>query len=640
MVDELVCKNSSSLLSFAFVRSPARLPFTLTHLDLSSNDLSSLEGLNGLPHLLWLDISHNRVDSLRPLSQCYRLRYLMASHNEVSSVNGIEGLQKLERLQLNSNQIASISEVRVIATLSTLKHLALRGNPIARSQNFRLQLTHMMPGLYYLDREPLRSGPVHTREAKQPSEKEKVDAVHEEMVRMPFFNPPGTLDLDGNRLDDCEEAGDLDMAPEDASRWLRYVFKDIAKTFGMTLEEIRDADFGEGTRGPGTLPMARKVQQLVDVQMMQLRMNKEVIAQARPEGVVEPAYLSPRKSPMPGTPARDLRSTSPGPMPGTSPALRGGGGGGGNGSSFNGQSSAGKAATERKPRRYYNVPIEEPFRKSMSPGSTSAIQPTARAAESRARHVDRIRIGRMMVEELDQPLSPGQVRSVVLPSLMFAQSMGPLSPEAYTQASRISYDRPQSAKRIMERASKRVQDRWETPPPGFEIRDRKLTPSPGRTRTVSSYDDFKNRMSLSKSMNLEEQKGRGLAGWNGWDGKARNAPQVDVRPPTERDAEAYAVHRDRVSIGRMITDEEKSGRPLVGWNFVPSVDLSKSQGDGGGGRSKSPFWESGQGRISNFSSSIHERVHKRVTTELTASMLGGGNGPAKFVSASIFLHPP
>ena len=63
------------------------------------------------------------------------------------------------------------------------------------AKGFRLTINHLMPSLWYLDREPLRSGPMHKGKragsegpaAGTPPLGDKL----EELLRAPLFSPPG-----------------------------------------------------------------------------------------------------------------------------------------------------------------------------------------------------------------------------------------------------------------------------------------------------------------------------------------------------------------------------------------------------------------------------------------------------------------
>ena len=130
--------------------------------------------------------------------------------------------------------------------------------------------------------------------------------------------------MDGNKLDDCEEVADVDIAPDEALQWLRYIFRretflylptrvveggpslllavdwcrwrwgqwgrggspepppfcsecrEAALDAGISLEELRAIEFEDvDTSGlPATMAMALKVQRLVDIKAAQLRVNK------------------------------------------------------------------------------------------------------------------------------------------------------------------------------------------------------------------------------------------------------------------------------------------------------------------------------------------------------------------------------
>eukprot|EP00191_Tetraselmis_sp_GSL018_P004387 CAMPEP_0177620804 /NCGR_PEP_ID=MMETSP0419_2-20121207/27151_1 /TAXON_ID=582737 /ORGANISM="Tetraselmis sp., Strain GSL018" /LENGTH=188 /DNA_ID=CAMNT_0019120487 /DNA_START=301 /DNA_END=865 /DNA_ORIENTATION=+ len=112
-----LCKTLDGLECYPWLRAQndlrslgaPRLPFTLTHIDVSHNVLKSLEGLQELPYLTWLDAGHNYLEGVEPLRGCYRMRELRLGNNNVSSLEGLEGLLDLSLLELHSNQVSRTS---------------------------------------------------------------------------------------------------------------------------------------------------------------------------------------------------------------------------------------------------------------------------------------------------------------------------------------------------------------------------------------------------------------------------------------------------------------------------------------------------------------------------------------------------
>jgi len=101
----------------------------LQELNLEGNELSSLEGLGGLPSLSVLNVARNKLESLQPLQSCQSLLTLDAGHNAVSVLRQVEFLRPLP----------------------WLANLTLMGNPGARKAHYRLRVLFKLPNLKRLD---------------------------------------------------------------------------------------------------------------------------------------------------------------------------------------------------------------------------------------------------------------------------------------------------------------------------------------------------------------------------------------------------------------------------------------------------------------------------------------------------------
>jgi len=82
----------------------------LKKLNLSNNDLVKIVKLDNL-YITWLDLSNNNLESVDGLNNLPCLEHLNLSNNNLKSINGIEKLldYKLKHLNVNSNDIESIN---------------------------------------------------------------------------------------------------------------------------------------------------------------------------------------------------------------------------------------------------------------------------------------------------------------------------------------------------------------------------------------------------------------------------------------------------------------------------------------------------------------------------------------------------
>ena len=101
---------------------------SLSHLDLSDNDLADISALSGLTGLRELLLSGNALRDLSPLSDLDGLRSLTLSNNGLTDVSALSGLPSLRQLWLDGNELES---VRPLRRLRSLIYLHLGDNRIA-----------------------------------------------------------------------------------------------------------------------------------------------------------------------------------------------------------------------------------------------------------------------------------------------------------------------------------------------------------------------------------------------------------------------------------------------------------------------------------------------------------------------------
>lgn len=85
------------------------------------------------------------------------LRALDLSRNSLVSLEGIQYLTALESLNLYYNSISSLAEVFRLHSLTELRDVDFRLNPVVKSESdYRLFVVHMLPRLQQLDDRPVR----------------------------------------------------------------------------------------------------------------------------------------------------------------------------------------------------------------------------------------------------------------------------------------------------------------------------------------------------------------------------------------------------------------------------------------------------------------------------------------------------
>ncbi|XP_028409956.1 centrosomal protein of 72 kDa-like [Dendronephthya gigantea] len=101
---------------------------------------------------------HEKISHLgSSLHSFTRLKHLDLSRNVVCNLEGISHLQMLETLNLYYNNISTLKDLYQLRTLTNLKELDIRLNPVTKNEpDHRLFLIHMLPSLRKLDDRSVR----------------------------------------------------------------------------------------------------------------------------------------------------------------------------------------------------------------------------------------------------------------------------------------------------------------------------------------------------------------------------------------------------------------------------------------------------------------------------------------------------
>eukprot|EP01064_Diplonema_japonicum_P030443 TRINITY_DN5182_c1_g1_i1.p1 TRINITY_DN5182_c1_g1~~TRINITY_DN5182_c1_g1_i1.p1 ORF type:complete len:712 (+),score=147.09 TRINITY_DN5182_c1_g1_i1:37-2172(+) len=138
-------------LSYNKLMSLHGLPLGLVRLNVSNNQLSSIEGLATLPLLQDLDVSNNKLTNVNGIQRSSPLTSLKLGNNRLSSGKGIEGLQHLQTLELHGNYINGVEDLTMLSTNRKLKNLTINNNPLTQVATYRSGFTKMLGALLTLD---------------------------------------------------------------------------------------------------------------------------------------------------------------------------------------------------------------------------------------------------------------------------------------------------------------------------------------------------------------------------------------------------------------------------------------------------------------------------------------------------------
>eukprot|EP00118_Oscarella_pearsei_P013394 m.106833 g.106833 ORF g.106833 m.106833 type:complete len:139 (+) comp37269_c0_seq44:3847-4263(+) len=99
---------------------------------LQGNEISRVEGLDGMTSLLELVLDKNKIKGLLPhsFSSQYNLEELHIEENRLKDLSHFEALRRLVRLYLGMNRIQDIAEIEKLGCLRHLWEISLISNPV------------------------------------------------------------------------------------------------------------------------------------------------------------------------------------------------------------------------------------------------------------------------------------------------------------------------------------------------------------------------------------------------------------------------------------------------------------------------------------------------------------------------------
>lgn len=123
-------------------------------LDLRGYRIPVVENLGAtLDQFDTIDFTDNDIKKIDKFPLLKRLKHIMLSNNRVVRIS--EGLQEnlpgLETLVLTNNGLKELTDLDPLATITTLKHLSLIGNPVTARKSYRLYVIYKVPSLRVLD---------------------------------------------------------------------------------------------------------------------------------------------------------------------------------------------------------------------------------------------------------------------------------------------------------------------------------------------------------------------------------------------------------------------------------------------------------------------------------------------------------
>ena len=93
---------------------------TITTLDVASDSISNLSGLEFIRGLVDLDLRDNQITSISQLSSLKKLEVLDLSDNDIGSFSPLVGLTALRHLDLDDTGLTSVSSLADLTALEVL----------------------------------------------------------------------------------------------------------------------------------------------------------------------------------------------------------------------------------------------------------------------------------------------------------------------------------------------------------------------------------------------------------------------------------------------------------------------------------------------------------------------------------------
>ncbi|KAL6975742.1 hypothetical protein U1Q18_024535 [Sarracenia purpurea var. burkii] len=139
------------------------LPRGLHILNLSKNNIPTIEGLRELTRLRVLDLSYNRIVRIgHGLASCSSLKELYLAGNKISEVEGLHRLLKLSVLDLRFNKVSTAKCLgQLAANYNSLQAISLEGNPAQKNvgdEQLKKYLQGLLPHLAYFNRQSVKPG--------------------------------------------------------------------------------------------------------------------------------------------------------------------------------------------------------------------------------------------------------------------------------------------------------------------------------------------------------------------------------------------------------------------------------------------------------------------------------------------------
>ena len=145
----------------------------LKSLILKENCIKKIEYLNDMDDLIYLDVSNNKIKDVDKtlLGDLPSLQIFICDNNSMKNINGFSKYESIESISFQNNKIQDLNCIEQFSELNKLKEITLKGNPITKYNNYRINLIRLLPYIRKID------GKEITEEERNNSKKEELKPI-------------------------------------------------------------------------------------------------------------------------------------------------------------------------------------------------------------------------------------------------------------------------------------------------------------------------------------------------------------------------------------------------------------------------------------------------------------------------------
>lgn len=124
----------------------------IAYLNLFSNRIKKIKGLEKLVGLTILVLSFNEIEQIEGITECKLLKRLDLNHNFIRKIEGLELKGNLTFMNLSNNWVSDINQIDHLRVhCSQLRELSLKCNPIGAKKSYRPTVFSRLSQLIKLD---------------------------------------------------------------------------------------------------------------------------------------------------------------------------------------------------------------------------------------------------------------------------------------------------------------------------------------------------------------------------------------------------------------------------------------------------------------------------------------------------------